>query len=50
MADKSFLDWPFFEDHHRAHAKKLKDWAEREIAPLEEKEPHTIEEVDDLKT
>ena len=35
MPDHTFLDWPFFEDHHRAHAAKLRDWAEKEIAPLE---------------
>ena len=27
MADKSFLDWPFFEARHRAFAKRLDDWA-----------------------
>lgn len=27
MADRSFLDWPFFEDHHRALAVSLDDWA-----------------------
>ncbi len=26
MADKSFLNWPFFEDRHRQLAKKLEDW------------------------
>ena len=48
MPDHTFLDWPFFEDHHRAHAAKLRDWAEKEIAPLEDEEPHTTKEVDDL--
>ena len=48
MPDQTFLDWPFFEDHHRAHAAKLRDWAEKEIAPLEDEEPHTTKEVDDL--
>ena len=48
MPDETFLDWPFFEDHHRAHAAKLRDWAESEIAPLEDEEPHTTREVDDL--
>ena len=48
MPDQTFLDWPFFEDHHRAHAAKLRDWAENEIAPLEGEEPHTTKEVDDL--
>jgi acyl-CoA dehydrogenase len=27
MADKSFLDWPFFEDRHRALAAGLEPWA-----------------------
>lgn len=47
MPDQTYLDWPFFEDHHREHAKKLRDWAETEIAPLEEHEPATTEEVDE---
>ncbi|MCA3653320.1 MAG: acyl-CoA dehydrogenase family protein, partial [Methylobacterium sp.] len=27
MADRSFLAWPFFEDHHRDLAGKLEAWA-----------------------
>ena len=27
MADQSFLNWPFFEDHHRALAAELEAWA-----------------------
>ncbi len=27
MPDRSFLDWPFFEDHHRALAEALEVWA-----------------------
>ena len=27
MADRSFLDWPFFEDRHRSLARDLDDWA-----------------------
>lgn len=26
MPDRSFLDWPFFEDHHRDHAERLEAW------------------------
>ena len=26
MADRSFLDWPFFDDRHRALAEALEDW------------------------
>jgi acyl-CoA dehydrogenase len=28
MADKSFLDWPFFEDRHRALVDQLESWCE----------------------
>lgn len=34
MADTSFLDWPFFEDHHRDLARALDRWAAEHIAPL----------------
>ncbi|HWN43949.1 MAG TPA: acyl-CoA dehydrogenase family protein [Thermoanaerobaculia bacterium] len=36
MADTSFLSWPFFEDRHRTLARELREWTEREIAPLTE--------------
>ena len=32
MADRSFLDWPFFEDRHRAFAADLETWAEQTAA------------------
>ncbi|MBL8705845.1 MAG: acyl-CoA dehydrogenase family protein, partial [Rhodospirillales bacterium] len=31
MADTSFLDWPFFDDKHRDLARRLNDWAGREL-------------------
>ena len=31
MSDRSFLQWPFFEDEHRALALKLEDWAKAEL-------------------
>ncbi len=34
MADTSFLDWPFFEDHHAELARSLDSWAVRHIAPF----------------
>lgn len=34
MADTSFLSWPFFESHHREHARALDAWAREVIAPL----------------
>ncbi len=34
MADRDFLEWPFFEDHHRQLAAELDRWAERAIPPI----------------
>jgi len=31
MSDRSFLNWPFFEDRHRALAQMLEDWAGRNL-------------------
>src|SRR6185436_6714739 len=38
MADRTFLAWPFFEDHHRELAADLETWAAEHIAPLAEDE------------
>ncbi len=46
MADKTFLDWPFFDDSHRALARDLGVWVEREVAKLAE-HGHGVEEVDE---
>lgn len=35
MADRTFLSWPFFEDHHRALAAELEAWAEAELAGID---------------
>ncbi len=35
MADRSFLDWPFFEDRHRDLAGALDDWAGRELGAVD---------------
>ena len=35
MPDKSFLDWPFFEDRHRAHAAALEEWAASNLAHVD---------------
>lgn len=35
MADKSFLDWPFFEDRHRVLAAELDAWAEANLAGID---------------
>lgn len=32
MADRSFLDWPFFDDRHRALAAEIDRWAGDEVA------------------
>ena len=34
MADTSFLEWPFLDDHHRTLARELDAWAAEHIAPL----------------
>ena len=34
MSDTTFLDWPFFEDRHRAFAKELDTWAAANVADL----------------
>ena len=33
MADRTYLDWPFFDDTHRTLVAELEDFAVREIAP-----------------
>ena len=35
MADRSFLDWPFFEPRHRALAEELDAWAGARLAALD---------------
>jgi acyl-CoA dehydrogenase len=32
MADRTFLDWPFLEERHRALARELEAWCEAELA------------------
>ncbi|TGG93364.1 acyl-CoA dehydrogenase [Natronospirillum operosum] len=32
MSDRSFLDWPFFEPHHKKLADELDAWCERELS------------------
>ena len=34
MADRTFLDWPFFEPQHGAHRAALMEWAARVVPPL----------------
>lgn len=35
MPDRSFLDWPFLEDRHRALAKDLDDWAAANLRSID---------------
>ena len=35
MTDRSFLDWPFFDDGHRRLAAALELWAERELKSID---------------
>lgn len=35
MADRSFLTWPFFEDHHRALAADLDAWASANLGAID---------------
>ena len=41
MADKTFLNWPFFEDHHRALAAQLEDWASDKLASVDHSDTDT---------
>ncbi|WP_332825906.1 acyl-CoA dehydrogenase family protein [Ramlibacter sp.] len=34
MSDKSYLDWPFFEERHRVLARELDDWASANVSHL----------------
>ena len=41
MVDKTFLNWPFFEDHHRALALQLEDWATDKLASVDHSDTDT---------
>jgi acyl-CoA dehydrogenase len=41
MADRTFLDWPFFDAEHRALGERLEAWCRAELSP------HHGEDVDD---
>ncbi|HEY5723992.1 MAG TPA: acyl-CoA dehydrogenase family protein [Allosphingosinicella sp.] len=42
MSDRSFLDWPFFDDGHRRLAAELEDWC---VAELSDNEPEDVDEA-----
>jgi len=46
VPDRTFLDWPFLDDAHRALAASVEAWADRELARLAR--PATREGVDAL--
>ena len=48
MPEQTYLKWPFLEDRHRELAVEFRCWADREIAPLSEKEPKDDAGLDDL--
>lgn len=35
MADKTYLQWPFFEDRHRRLSEALEEWATKQLAELD---------------
>ena len=42
MSDKTYLDWPFFAESHRALAARLDEWAARNLTDV-----HDVSELDD---
>ncbi|HMM86659.1 acyl-CoA dehydrogenase family protein [Azohydromonas sp.] len=45
MADRSFLDWPFLDDGHRAWARELDAWVERDLPALPQPDEHDLDAV-----
>jgi acyl-CoA dehydrogenase len=43
MADRSYLDWPFFDDEHRVLARDLDDWAAEHVRPVPEASEETVD-------
>ena len=39
MADRTYLDWPFFDDAHRAMAGELASWRDRELGGAHDSDP-----------
>ncbi len=48
MAERSYLDWPFLEDRHRALESDLRAWAETELTVLGHEEPRDEDALDAL--
>lgn len=45
MSDQTYLDWPFFDDEHRALAHDLDEWAYENIRPLPEAHEEDVDEA-----
>ena len=43
MPDRSYLDWPFFDDGHRALARDLDDWATGHVRSIPEASEETVD-------
>jgi acyl-CoA dehydrogenase len=43
MPDRSYLDWPFFDDGHRALAQDLDDWAAEHVRSIPEANEETVD-------
>src|SRR5688500_7748751 len=39
MADRTYLDWPFFDDAHRALANEVAEWRDRELGEAHDRPP-----------
>ena len=48
MPELTYLNWPFFEPHHRDLARDFRAWADREIAPMADREPRDESGLDAL--
>jgi acyl-CoA dehydrogenase len=48
MADRTFLDWPFFDDAHRALAREVDLWCRRELAEFPRDEENVDAECKEL--
>src|SRR5215216_4092493 len=43
MPDRSYLNWPFFDDGHRAIARDLDDWAAEHVRSIPEANEETVD-------
>lgn len=45
MSDKTYLQWPFFEERHRTLQQQLDHWASEHIEPLVANEHHALDQT-----